>query len=105
MDSKMYSPVVTMCWSITEVNRNLSDRKPTAEYSVKYLKDACIKLGNMLIEIDKANPGEEIKIVDKSGRTRSFSLVEVAKMLSDVKKILELNLIDHIDRWARSHIA
>jgi len=37
----MYRDILTMCWSIKEVNRNLSDRKPISEFSIKYLKNAC----------------------------------------------------------------
>lgn len=96
----MYSQIITICWSIRQVNRNLSDRKSLSDYSIKYLRDACLKLGDMLTQVDQVNPGEEIKVTDHDGKVRAFSLKEVAKMLSDAKKIREFQLIDHVDKWA-----
>lgn len=98
----MYSDILTMCWSIKEVNRNLSDREPLIDYSVGYLKKACARLGEMLINIDSQYPGEEISVRDGSGRERRFSLKEIAKMLLDAKKVVEFNIIDNIESWARS---
>ena len=100
----MYRDILTMCWSIREVNRNLSDRKTTADYSIKYLKDACAKLAGIIKEVDKSIPNEAIEVMDSKGRKETFSLKEVADMLYDARKIMELNLIDNIDRWARVHI-
>ncbi|MCQ8902868.1 MAG: hypothetical protein NQU42_02040 [Methanothrix sp.] len=98
----MYSDVLTMCWSIKEVNKNLSDREPLMDYTVRYLKNACSRLGEMLIQIDAQSPGEEIGVRDRDGRERRFSLKEIAKMLLDAKKVVEFNLIDNIESWARS---
>lgn len=98
----MYSDILTMCWSIKEVNKNLSDREPLMDYTVRYLKNACSRLGEMLIHIDSQSPGEEISIRDRDGRERRFSLKEIAKMLLDAKKVVEFNLIDNIESWARS---
>jgi phosphoribosyl-ATP pyrophosphohydrolase len=100
----MYRDILTMCWSIREVNRNLSDRRSTADYSIKYLKDACANLAGIIKQVDKSVPGEAIEVVDSKGKKRTFSLKEVADMLYDARKIRELNLIDNIDRWARVHI-
>jgi len=99
----MYRDIATMCWSIKEVNKNLGDRAPVGDYSVSYLKGSRSKLASMLKELDSNSPGEEINVVDQEGRTRRFPLGDVALMLSDVKKIVELNLIDHIEEWARQH--
>jgi hypothetical protein len=100
----MYRDIVTMCWSIREVNRNLSDRKSTVDYSIKYLKNACANLAGILKEVDKSVPNEAIEVIDGKGRRKTFSLKEVADMLYDARKIMELNLIDTIDRWARVHV-
>jgi hypothetical protein len=97
----MYKDIGTKCWSIKEVNKNLGDRQPLVDYSVNYLKKACSDLAVMLQDAGKKEPGEMIEVMDQSGKKRSFSLEEVAGMLSDVKKIVELNLIDHIDKWAK----
>jgi hypothetical protein len=93
--------IVTMCWSIKEVNRNLSDRPQLSDYSIRYLKKACSELALMMSEAGRTSPNEAIEVTDRSGQKRSFGLEEVAEMLNDVKKIVELNLIDHIDQWAR----
>ena len=42
-------------------------------------------------------------MVDKSGQKKSFALNDVAEMLYDTRKIVELNLIDNIGRWAKAH--
>jgi hypothetical protein len=99
----MYSDIQTMCWSIKEVNKNLSDRKQLTDYSIKYLKDSCSKLAVMMKEMSKSLPSERIEVVTKSGQSRECSLAEVAEALYDTKKIIELNLIDRIDRWAKAH--
>jgi hypothetical protein len=101
----MYRDVITLCWSIKEVNKNLSDRKPTSDLSIKYLKNACSLLASHLREISMSNPNEAIGVIDGKGDRRSFSLAEVAEMLYDTKKIIELNLIDNIDAWAKAHPA
>ncbi|HOU71483.1 MAG TPA: hypothetical protein PLK88_08810 [Methanothrix sp.] len=96
----IYRDILTMCWSIKEVNRNLSDRKPTSEFSIKYLKNACSDLAGMMRETGKSMPEENLEVVDRSGAKKSFKLQEVAEMLYDPRKIVELNLIDNISRWA-----
>jgi hypothetical protein len=98
----MYRDILTMCWSIKEVNRNLTDRKTTSDYSIKYLKKACSVMAGQMRELAKALPGEVIDVVDKKGQKKSFALNEVADMLYDARKIVELNLIDNISRWAKS---
>lgn len=98
----MYDNVITMCWSIREVNRNLGDREPMADYSISYLKKACQDLSKMLASGEGFDQAEEIEVVNRSGRETKFTIGEVAEMLTDTKKILEFNLIDHVDRWARS---
>ncbi len=100
-----YRDILTMCWSIKEVNRNLSDRKATSDYSIRYLKNACSELALMVREVGKTMPGEAIEVVDKAGRKKSLALKDVAEMLYDARKIVELNLIDNIDRWARERLA
>lgn len=97
----MYQDILTMCWSIKEVNKNLSDRKQLTDYSIKYLKDACSELAEMLKKVAGSRPGEQIVVMSKNGQ-KPFSLKEVAEMLYDPRKIVELNLIDNVDRWARS---
>jgi hypothetical protein len=54
----MYRDILTMCWSIKEVNRNLSDRKSVTDYSIKYLKNACSELAGMIRELGMSMPGE-----------------------------------------------
>ncbi len=100
-----YRDILTMCWSIKEVNRNLTDRKATSDYSIRYLKNACSELALMVRDAGKSTPGESIEIIDKAGKKKSFTLKDVAEMLYDTKKIIELNLIDNIDRWARTAMA
>lgn len=97
----MYRDILTMCWSIKEVNKNLTDRKTTSDYSIKYLKSSCSELAGQMRHLAKSMPHEFIEVVDKKGQKKSFDLVEVAVMLYDARKIVELNLIDNIDRWAR----
>ena len=101
----MYRDIITMCWSIKEVNKNLTDRKPTSDYSIKYLKNACSELAGMMRKLAKSMPNESIDVVDKNGQKKSFALNDVAEMLYDARKIVELNLIDNIDQWARLHMA
>ncbi len=96
----MYRDVITLCWSIKEVNKNLSDRKSTSDLSIKYLKNACSLLAGNLREIGKSHPKEVIEVIDLKGSKKSFALAEVAEMLYDARKIIELNLIDNIVAWA-----
>jgi hypothetical protein len=100
----MYRDILTMCWSIKEVNRNLSDRKSITDYSITYLKNACSELAGMIRELGMSMPGEAIDVADKKGQIRRISLNDVSEMLFDARKIVELNLIDNIDRWARMHL-
>lgn len=100
----MYRDILTMCWSIKEVNKNLSDRKSIADYSIKYLKNACSNLAGMIREQGMSMPGEAIEVTDKNGQKKKLALNDVAEMLYDARKIVELNLIDNIDRWARLHM-
>ncbi len=100
----MYQNIITMCWSIKEVNKNLSDRRSTVDYSIKYLKNACSNLAEMLRQVDKSFPSEAIDVVGSNGQKKIFKIKEVADMLYDAKKIIELNLINNIDSWARAHL-
>lgn len=101
----MYRDILTMCWSIREVNRNLTDRKQTMEYSIRYLKNACSELALMIRELGRSMPEESIEVVDGAGRKSSLRLADISEMLYDPRKIVELNLIDCIDRWARARAA
>jgi hypothetical protein len=98
----MYQDILTICWSIKEVNKNLADRKQLTDYSIKYLKNACSQLAGMIKEISVSYPHDAIEVVSKNGQKKSFALKDVAEMLYDPRKIVELNLIDNIDLWARS---
>jgi len=98
----MYRDIITKCWSIREVNKNLLDRETTKDYSIKFLKSACDDLAVMLRSI--SNPDGEIEVVNQKGTRKKFNLQEVAEMLSDVRKIFEWNLIDCIDKWANMKI-
>jgi hypothetical protein len=99
----MYRDILTICWSIKEVNKNLSDRLTTSDYSIKYLKNACSVLAGQMREMGKSMPEEKIGVIDRMGQKKSFPLSDVAEMLYDTRKIVELNLIDNISRWARAH--
>jgi hypothetical protein len=98
----MYQDILTMCWSIKEVNKNLSDRKQLTDYSIKYLKDSCTELAEMIKKIASSIPGEQIVVLSKNAKKNHYALKEVADMLYDPRKIVELDLIDNVDRWARS---
>lgn len=100
----MYRDILTVCWSIKEVNKNLSDRKTITDYSIKYLKNACSELAGMIRELSVSSPGEAIEVADKKGQKSKIYLSDVSEMLYDARKIMELNLIDNIDRWARLHL-
>jgi hypothetical protein len=100
----MYRDILTMCWSIKEVNKNLSDRKSVTDYSIKYLKNACSELAGMIRELGMSMPSEAIEVTDKKGQMRRIYLKDISEMLYDARKIVELNLIDNIDRWARMHL-
>lgn len=91
-----------MCWSIKEVNKNLYDRKQLAEYSIDYLKNACSELAGMIKKLASSMPDEQIVVVSKNGQKKTLALKDVAEMLYDTRKIVELNLIDNVDRWART---
>jgi len=93
-----------MCWSIKEVNKNLSDRNTVTDYSIRYLKNACSELAGMIRELGKSMPDEAIEVTDKKGQKRRIFLNDISEMLYDARKIVELNLIDNIDRWARAHL-
>jgi ABC-type Na+ transport system ATPase subunit NatA len=99
----MYKEVNTLCWSIKQVNKNLSDRKALADYSVSYLKAACEELSRMTLELASSLPKEAINVVDK-GKKKKIALAEAAEMLHDPKKIIELNLIDSIESWAKAQL-
>jgi hypothetical protein len=49
-------------------------------------------------------PQEVLEVVDKKGGKKSFTMHEVAEMLYDTRKIVELNLIDNISRWAKARM-
>ncbi len=98
----MYDKVITMCWSIKEVNKNLQDRESMADYSIEYLKKACSDLSKMLASEKSVDLDEEMEVVNRAGNATKFTVGEVAEMLKDTKKIIEFNLIDHVDQWAKS---
>jgi len=100
----MYRDILTICWSIREVNKNLTDRKSTSDYSIKYLKNTCYVLAEQMRKISKSMPKEVLEVVDKKGEKMSFTMHEVAEMLYDTRKIVELNLIDNISRWAKARM-
>ena len=100
----MYKDILTMCWSIKEVNKNLSDRKSISEYSIKYLKNACSELASMMRKMAKSMPDETLEVVDKTGHKKSIALKDVAEMLYDARKIMELNLIDNVGNWANARM-
>lgn len=100
----MYRDILTMCWSIREVNKNLADRKSITDYSIKYLKNACSELAGMIREVSISVPGEVVDVTDKNGKMSKIYLSDISEMLYDARKIMELNLIDNIDRWARAQI-
>ncbi|MFZ2471709.1 MAG: hypothetical protein WAW52_07165 [Methanothrix sp.] len=100
----MYRDIITICWSIKEVNKNLADRKSTSDFSIKYLKNACSVLAGQMRTISKSMPQEVLEVVDKRGEKKSFTMHEVAEMLYDTRKIIELNLIDNISRWAKARM-
>jgi hypothetical protein len=56
-------------------------------------------------KISKSMPQEVIEVVDKKGGKKSFTMHEVAEMLYDTRKIVELNLIDNISLWAKARLA
>ena len=99
---KMYDKVITMCWSIKEVNKNLQDRESMADYSIEYLKKACSDLSEMLASEKSVDLDEEMEVLNRAGNATKFTVGEVAEMLRDTKKIIEFNLIDHVDQWAKS---
>jgi hypothetical protein len=99
----MYKEVNTICWSIKQVNKNLSDRKALADYSVNYLKAACEELSRIMLVLASSLPKEAINVLDK-GKNRKVPLAEAAEMLHDPRKIVELNLIDNIESWAKAHL-
>ncbi len=100
----MYRDILTICWSIREVNKNLTDRKSTSDFSIRYLKNSCSTLAELMRKMSKTMPDEVLNVVDKRGGTKSISLHDVSDMLYDPRKIVELNLIDNISRWARARI-
>ncbi len=98
----MYDKIITMCWSIKEVNRNLADREAImVDYSISYLNETCSKLSDVLTS-SGLDLGEKIEVVNTAGISNVLTLGEVADMLNDAKKIIEFNLIDNVNRWARS---
>ena len=56
--AEMYRDILTTCWSIKEVNKNLSDRKSTSDLSIKYLKNACSVLAGQMRDMGKSMPNE-----------------------------------------------
>jgi len=102
--AEMYRDILTMCWSIKEVNKNLTDRKSTSDFSIRYLKNACSVLAELMRKMSKTMPDEVLNVVDKMGGKKSITLHEVADMLYDPRKIVELNLIDNISRWAKARM-
>lgn len=76
---KMYDDVITMCWSIREVNRNLQDRESMTDYSIEYLKKACRDLSEMIASGKAADLEEEVEVVNRSGKAAEFKMAEVAE--------------------------
>jgi hypothetical protein len=103
--AEMYRDILTICWSIKEVNKNLTDRKSTCDFSIKYLKNACSVLAREMQKVGKSMPKEVLEVVDIRGKKKSYTLHEVAEMLHDTRKIVELNLIDNISLWAKARMA
>jgi hypothetical protein len=99
--AEMYRDIITMCWSIKEVNKNFSDRRATADFSIEYLKKACLKLSNLIRDLGKEMPDVALEVINDKGQKINFSLSDIADMLQDFKKILEYRLIDLLDGWAR----
>ena len=56
----------------------------------------------MIKQVSSSRPREQIVVIIKNGQKKPFALREVAEMLYDPRKIVELNLIDNVDLWARS---
>jgi hypothetical protein len=54
--------------------------------------------------MSKTMPNEVLNVVDKMGGKKSITLLEVADMLYDPRKIVELNLIDNISQWAKARM-
>ena len=102
LGAEMYKDIITICWSIREVNRNLSDRQSTSDYSIRYLKKACSDLAVMMRDLGRTAPDGKIEVIDKNGQKKLFSFNQVSDMLYDTKKILEFNLIDNISQWAQA---
>ena len=100
----MYRDIHTMCWSIKQVNKNLGDRKALVDYSIKYLKNACAELSAMVKEAGAKKPDEALEVMDKNGKKKTYSMAEISDMLLDARKIMELNLIDNVDKWARANM-
>lgn len=98
----MYQDIQTICWSIKEVNKNLADRKQLSDYSIKYLKNACLNLAKMIKDASNSRSDETMEVTSRNGQKKTLALKEVSEMLSDPRKIIELNLIDNIDRWAKA---
>ena len=90
-----------MCWSIKQVNKNLSDRMAISDYSIEYLKKACLELSDLIRDLSKEMPDEALEAINDKGQKLKFSLPDIADMLQDSKKILEYRLIDLVDSWAR----
>ena len=73
----------------------------TADFSIEYLKRACLKLSDLIRDLAKEMPDVALEVVNDKGQKIKFSLSDVAVMLQNPKKILEFRLIDIIDSWAR----
>ena len=56
----------------------------------------------MIREIGLSHPQDAIDVAGKNGQKKSFALKDISEMLYDPRKIIELNLIDNIDLWART---
>lgn len=84
----MYRDILTIVlWSIKEVNRNLSDRKPISEFSIKYLKNFCSTLARMIGRQAESMPGEAGGCGQGGGAKKSFTLKEVSEMLYDPREL------------------
>ncbi len=101
----MIEDILTLCWSIKEVNRNLSDRKATSDFSISYLKKACAELAMEMRDQAKSKPNETVEVTDKKGHKEKIVLAKASEMLHDARLIMEFNLIDNISLWAREQQA
>ena len=59
--------ISTICWSIKEVNRNLSDRQATSDYSI-VSQETCSDLVVIMRDLGRIPPDEKIEVIDKNAK-------------------------------------